>query len=124
METSSWVKRVKRRIQDKKCVICGNDASVTYNSFPLCRSDDVVLMRRIQKAESFASTKYEANISTAREICIDSPNPEVAAIFILVEYGGYDGMIKYLQPSEIEILESSYSKVLRYIKVWDSISSY
>lgn len=116
----SWVEQTNERLQNNKCVVCGGNASVTYNLFPLCRTDDAILSRRINKSESYASTESEADISTAREICIDSPNAEVAACFVLVEYGGYDGLIRYLEPSEIELLEKDFPQVIRYLQAWDS----
>jgi hypothetical protein len=119
---SNWVTQIKQRIRDKKCVVCGSNAPGLYNLFPLCRSDDIVLSRRIHKAESYAHTTFEAGISTAREICIDSPTPETAASFILVEYGGYRGIVKYLRPSETELLEKKFPQVIRYLHEWDSIS--
>jgi hypothetical protein len=121
METNSWVKALKQRIQDKKCVICGNDSSVSYNSFPICRQDDIVLARRIQKAESYGKTEYEKNISTAREICIDSPNLDIASSYILVEYGGFNGLINSLLPQEVELLRSKYPEVMHHLKEWDSV---
>jgi len=122
LEMSNWMTQITQRIRDKKCIVCGSNASGLCNSFPLCTSDDIVLNRRIQKAESYAHTTFEAGISTAREICIDSPTPENAASFILVEYGGYRGMVKYLHPPEIELLEEKFPQVIRYLHEWDSIS--
>lgn len=119
---SDWVTQIKQRIRVQKCVVCGGNASGLYNSFPLCRSDDIVLSRRIHKAESYAHTTFEAGMSTAREICIDSPTLETAAPFILVEYSGYRGMVKYLRPSEIELLEKEFPQVIRYLHEWGLIS--
>ncbi len=114
------MEQVKQRMQDNRCVVCGGPTSGLYNSFPLCRADDVVLGRRIHKSESYASTSSEAGISTAREVCIDSPNAEVAASFILVEYGGYEALVRWLKPSEIEFLEKHFVQVTAYLQEWDS----
>ena len=119
---SDWVAQINQRIEDKKCIVCGANASGLYNSFPLCTSDDIVLSRRIQKAESYARTTFEAGMSAAREICIDSSTPETAASFIIAEYGGYRGMTEYLQPSEIELLEKEFPRVIRCLHEWDLTS--
>ena len=120
---SNWLEQTKRRIRDNKCVVCGSATVGHYNSFPLCRADDVILTRRIYKSENYARTVLEAGLSTAREICIDSENPEVAASFILVEYEGYEGMRRYLQPSEMELLEKDFPQVIDYLREWDSKST-
>lgn len=119
-EMSNWLEQTKQRIQDNKCVVCGGDASVLYNSFPLCRVDDIVLIRQIYKSESYADTALEAGISAAREICIDSPNTEIATSFILVEYGGYEGLVRYLRRPEIDLLEKHFPRVMCYLQEWDS----